>query len=449
MEREVRYCTTQDGVRIAYAVEGSGPPLVICPYFFESFSRDGDAIGDWSGLLRGVGEGRRVFRYDMRGTGLSQREDAEISHDAFLLDLEAVVSAAGLEKLDLMAWVMTGPTAIEFAAGHPDSVNRMVLYSAFARYDEVMPADTLKGLAALCRSNWRMASQTFTDMSLREHVPEKALRLAEVLRETVSAEVVASAMESTVDVTECLAAIAAPTLVLHRVNDSAMPFATSQKLAASIPNARLAPLSGTINYPALGDRQEVVDAINAFLKAGEPEPSEPAAAEPSGFRTILFTDIVGHTAMTQRLGDAEAREVLREHERITRDELKSHGGSEVKTMGDGFMASFSSATKALDCAVAVQRAFAERNESAAEPILVRVGINAGEPIAEDDDLFGSAVIAAARIAAKADGGEILTSDTVRGILAGKGFLFSDRGDVALRGFEDPMRLYEVNWRQSE
>ncbi len=118
-------------------------------------------------------------------------------------------------------------------------------------------------------------------------------------------------------------------------------------------------------------------------------------------------------------------------------------------MGDGFMASFSSATKALDCAIAIQRAFSERNESGDEPILVRVGVNAGEPIAEDDDLFGSAVIAAARIAAKAEGGEILTSDTVRGLLAGKGFLFSDRGDVALRGFEDPMRLYEVNWRQSE
>ena len=118
-------------------------------------------------------------------------------------------------------------------------------------------------------------------------------------------------------------------------------------------------------------------------------------------------------------------------------------------MGDGFMASFSSATEGLECAIAIQRAFAKHNESADEPIVVRVGLNAGEPIAEDDDLFGSAVIAAARITAKAEGSEILTSDTVRGIVAGKGFLFSDRGDVALRGFEDPMRLYEVSWQQSE
>jgi class 3 adenylate cyclase len=117
----------------------------------------------------------------------------------------------------------------------------------------------------------------------------------------------------------------------------------------------------------------------------------------------------------------------------------------VKSLGDGFMACFSSATGALECAIALQRAFAEHNESAEEPTRVRIGLNAGEPIAEDEDLFGTAVILAARIAAKAEGGEIVVSDTVRGLVAGKGFLFSDRGDVVLRGFEDPVRLYEVRW----
>ena len=120
-------------------------------------------------------------------------------------------------------------------------------------------------------------------------------------------------------------------------------------------------------------------------------------------------------------------------------------------MGDGFMASFSSATKALECAIAIQRAFAERNESAEEPIRVRIGLNAGEPIAEDDpggrgDLFGTAVNLAARIATKAEGGEILASNVVRELVAGKGFLFNDRGDTELRGFEDPVRVYEVSWR---
>ena len=134
--------------------------------------------------------------------------------------------------------------------------------------------------------------------------------------------------------------------------------------------------------------------------------------------------------------------MLREHERIVRE---AHGGSEVKTMGDGFIASFSSATKALECAIAMQRAFAERNESAPEPILVRIWLNAGEPIAEDEDLFGATVNEAARITAAAQGGEILVANVVRELAKGKGFLFADRGETSLRGFDDPVRLFEVSW----
>ena len=105
--------------------------------------------------------------------------------------------------------------------------------------------------------------------------------------------------------------------------------------------------------------------------------------------------------------------MLRAHERIVREALRAHGGSEVKTMGDGFMASFSSATRALECAIAMQKAFAEHNQTAEEPIRVRIGLNAGEPIAEEEDLFGTAVNLAARIAAQAEGGEILASNVVQ------------------------------------
>jgi adenylate cyclase len=113
------------------------------------------------------------------------------------------------------------------------------------------------------------------------------------------------------------------------------------------------------------------------------------------------------------------------------------------------MASFSTASKALDCAVAVQRAFAARNdESPQEAIRVRVGLNAGEPVAEERDLFGTAVQLAARVCAQAEPGQILVSNVVRELAAGKGFLFSDRGDATLRGFEDPVRLYDVSWREA-
>ena len=123
-------------------------------------------------------------------------------------------------------------------------------------------------------------------------------------------------------------------------------------------------------------------------------------------------------------------------------------------MGDGFMASFSSATKALECAIAMQRAFAEHNESVEEPIRVRIGLNAGEPIAEDDpdgrsDLFGTAVNLAARICAHAEAGQILAPIVVRELAAGKQFMFADLGETELRGFEDAVRLYELRWREAD
>ena len=166
--------------------------------------------------------------------------------------------------------------------------------------------------------------------------------------------------------------------------------------------------------------------------------AKPSAA--SSLVTILFTDMEGSTTLTQRLGDAKAQEVLRTHNRIVRDALKAHSGSEIKHTGDGIMASFASASRALECAIAIQRTLAQHNVTAEEPIRVRIGLNAGEPVAEEKDLFGTAVQLAARICAHAEPGEILAPIVVRELAAGKGFLFSDRGDVVLRGFEDPVRL---------
>jgi class 3 adenylate cyclase len=159
----------------------------------------------------------------------------------------------------------------------------------------------------------------------------------------------------------------------------------------------------------------------------------------------MFTDLEGHTEMMQRLGDKAGRTVLREHEQITRQALARHGGSEIKTMGDGFLASFASAEQALDCAVALQQALAARP---GESLAIRIGINAGEPIEEDRDLFGASIIAAARIADRAAGRKILVSDVVRQLVAGKGFGFTDAGEQTLKGITEPTRLWELDWEES-
>jgi len=242
-----------------------------------------------------------------------------------------------------------------------------------------------------------------------------------------------------------------PTLVLHRREHPVLDVGVARRLASRIQGARLVLLEGSSLAPYLGDTAPIESAIDEFLgHRGELEPSEPGSGAGT-FRIVLFTDLVGHTEMMQRLGDEGGRAVLREHERITREVLKANGGTEVKTMGDGFMASFGSVTKSVECAISLQRAFAERNSSAhpeaLEGLSVRVGLNAGEPIEEDGDLFGATVILASRIAAKADGGEILVADTVRGLCSGKGFLFADRGEFVAKGFEEPVRVYEVRWRE--
>ena len=208
--------------------------------------------------------------------------------------------------------------------------------------------------------------------------------------------------------------------------------------------------------PYAGDLDAVVAAMDDFLGGVEAPDRGRAAggAAAAGVRTVLFTDIVGHTEMMQRLGDAKGRDVLREHERITRETLKQHGGAEVKTMGDGFLASFGSVTQAMECAIALQRAFSgdgatmdDGRWTMAERVAIRIGLNAGEPIEEDGDLFGATVILASRIAAKAGAGEILVPDTVRGLLSGKGFVFGDRGEFVPKGFDEGVRLWDVRWRE--
>ena len=190
------------------------------------------------------------------------------------------------------------------------------------------------------------------------------------------------------------------------------------------------------------------------ITVAEAESSRPLATgvtpAPSGPLTILFTDMESSTALTQQLGDEGAQEVRHAHNEIVRAALAGNGGNEIKHTGDGIMASFPTASSALNCAIAIQQGVAaHREEHPDSPLGVYIGLNAGEPIAEDDDLFGTSVDLAARLVDHAEAGQIIASDVVRQLAAGKDFLFADLGETELRGFEDPVKLWELRWQEPD
>ena len=187
------------------------------------------------------------------------------------------------------------------------------------------------------------------------------------------------------------------------------------------------------------------DSVVRFL-GGMPAHPVGEAHEDTAFRTILFTDMVGSTNITQRLGDAKAMELVRAHDLIVRGHLAECAGTEVKHTGDGIMASFASVARAIECAIAIQQAFDRHSTSAEHPILVRIGVSAGEPVAEGDDLFGAAVQLAARACNQAAAASILTSTAVRELCVGKAFTFEARGPFELKGFDELVPLHEVVWR---
>jgi len=171
-------------------------------------------------------------------------------------------------------------------------------------------------------------------------------------------------------------------------------------------------------------------------------------APDSGLRAIMFTDLAGSTAMMTSLGDKAAHEHLATHNRMLSACIEEFMGRRVKPTGDGFLATFSSVSRAVACTVAIQQRFAEHNATNSGPVLeVRIGLSAGEPVEDSDDLFGVAVNLAARVCANAPAGSIHTVNVVRELCVGKGFNFLDRGDATFKGFNDPVRVYEIAWRE--
>ena len=187
----------------------------------------------------------------------------------------------------------------------------------------------------------------------------------------------------------------------------------------------------------------VVEAFLGRIKDPAPAENSGVAVEP-GFRVIMFTDLKDSTAMTLRLGEARALHLLHVHNAMTRNALKDFDGREVKHTGDGLMASFISIKDAVRCAIAIQQAFMAYNESNPEtPMYVRIGLSAGEPVEDENDLFGTAVNLAARTCAHAEPGRILATQVVHDQYPGERYLFSDIGEITPKGFDDPIRMYDI------
>ena len=446
MEPQIQYAKTKDGVSIAYYSIGQGPAVL----FLSMPASHLEAEWQFDPLrmmYTALAQQITIVRLDPRGFGLSDRDPDDFALDSLVLDIEAVVDRLGLDELRIYSFGIATVPALAYTARHPNKVTHLAQHPPAASGEDVSNERMLI-LTELAKVDWELASETsvrsfnpdFTDQLVRDS--------AALIRASIEPTGVERLMEDSRqwDADADATSLSTPTLLIHSRNNPNFGMDRTRRVAGLIQTSRVAFVDKAIEGPLVAQR---------FFDGDLPDLTEPASVhtatppEAATVHTILFTDVEGSTALTQRLGDARARELLREHERMVRDALKAHGGSEVKTMGDGFMASFSSATKALECAIAMQRAFAEHNESAGEPILVRVGLNAGEPIAEDDDLFGTAVNEAARITATAKGGEILVSNVVRELAKGKDFLFADRGEASLKGLDEPVRLYELRWREAD
>ena len=451
MQPQIQYVQTSDGVSIAYYAIGQGPAMLYLnmPQSHLEAEWGIDALRT---TFTTVAQSSTLVRLDPRGFGLSDRGVEYQTVDGFVKDIEAVVDRLGLETLRIYSQRVATVPALLYAARHPDKVTHLVQFPPVASATDIFN-ERLQKLMELATVDWDLASETLIRTLYADLTDQQIKDFSGLLRASVDPSDFVGLMDKVLlwrNTDADCASVSAPTLLIHNRNNPNFDMADTRRVAGLIKDSRVAFVDSSTEAFELAQR--FFEGRDLDLADSMAEPTMPTEA--GAMRTILFTDVAGSTALTNRLGDAKARDLLREHERIVREALEAHRGSEVKTMGDGFMASFGSATNALECAIAVQRAFAEHNESAEEPINVRIGLNAGEPIAEDDpggrgDLFGTAVNMAARIAAKAEAGEILVADVVRQLVAGKEFLFNDRGDTELRGFEDPVRVYEVRWREND
>lgn len=440
MRPETRYATS-DGLSIAYQVLGEGEADLVLASPFVSHL---DLMWEnpvQSAFVRRLVSFARVIAFDRRGVGLSDPAGGAPTLEQRMEDLRAVMDAAGSERASLFGMSEGGTMCMLFAATYPERTTSLLLWGAMARStaDDDYPwapsrEDALASQEELIGPLWGQGAtldifspSLADDPRAREFQGRFERQAASPLRVQQLFEMFLDA-----DVREALPLIQAPTLVMHRRGDRAVNYRAARWLAEQIEGARYLEFEGEDHFPWVGDSEQPLAAIEEFLTGVRPAPATERV-----LATVLFTDIVDSTRLATELGDRRWRELLERHQGLVREQLARFGGREVKTTGDGFLATFDGPTRGAECARGIV------DEMPALGIEVRAGLHTGEVELIGEDVGGIAVHVAARVAALAGPREVLASRTVRDLAAGSGVEFAAFGARELKGVPGEWDLYRV------
>jgi class 3 adenylate cyclase len=438
MEPQISYVTSSDGTRIATWTLGSGRPLVIAANVWFSSIQSNWQVPSFRDNIERLATKRMVVQYDARGVGMSQREVDDLSINARVKDLEAVIDRIAAPQVDILGSGQAGAVAIPFAVAHPERVRRLVLAGVSPRGRDFHLTPQRRALAQLIEVDWDLYLQTIALVDFGW--TELGRIMAEANRNTLSRDTFRASWQVTrrQDATELLGQIKCPTLVLRSTRaDQGVPLEVTKEMAASIPDSRLAIVDTKTGFYLVSESPAYVEVLEDFLDDGEG--AQPAAGLPSGTAVILFLDIADSTPLTERMGDARFRDAARLLDERVRVAIRDAGGTAIdgKVLGDGVMAVFTSAKDAIKAALECRQASGE--------LPLHIGIHAGDVIREGNNVYGGAVNVASRVCGLSAPGEVLVSDTVRSLgLTSADVRFEDRGEHELKGVAEAVRVWSVH-----
>ena len=430
---ETKYAWVGDRA-VAYQVHGEGPVDLLV---VTGPASNVEVLWEWpqaAHALERLGRFARVIRFDRGGTGLSDPMDEPPTLENQVDDLLAVLDAADAGVVALTGLGEAARLCMYVAAAHPDRARALVVVGGSGASMLVTREDMREWFERVSRNAW--PAEELASLYGPSHAddPEFLRFLARWVRTSAGPTMTRRLMALSVafDVTDALPSIRVPALILHRTGDLLFPIEMGRALGDQIPDAVFKELPGTDSWPWVGDTDAWVDEIEEFLTG-----TRPVAPTDRILATLLFTDIVGSTDRAATLGDQRWRELLASHDRAVRRQLARFGGNEVKSLGDGFLATFDSPARGIRCAEAIRSATAELG------LEVRAGLHTGECELLENDVGGIAVHIAARIGAMAGAGEVLVSGTVADLVVGSGFTFDDRGSHDLKGVPGNWRVAAV------